>query len=297
LKSLFTGSTPKATPAHKEELANANLYAQLATSVAEFVQADHAKQQHHQQRALAKMKSVVSELRERKLFSGLSEATMDMLRKLPVQQRLSVLAGVYPEMLSKRKPEVENCDDNGRGCFRHCHDVEEIMGNKYAEELGCNRPSLVALAPESSPSPPCHPVCGCGGCPYAQPPPSPPPPAAPHQGPPGFPGRQGDVGVPGKDGPPGRDGKDGVNGRNGKDGAPGPAGPQGLAHFVAHSGDAHRFCSTLAMRMRKASLGARIDTVGLCSQVTRAEQANLDRAAATAYPGRCASRLLRRMQK
>ncbi len=105
------------------------------------------------------------------------------------------------------------------------------------------------------------------------------------------------MGVPGKDGPPGRDGKDGVNGRNGKDGAPGPAGPQGLAHFVAHSGDAHRFCSTLAMRMRKASLGARIDTVGLCSQVTRAEQANLDRAAATAYPGRCASRSLRRMQK
>ena len=207
------------------------------------------------------MKSVVSELRERKLFSGLSEATMDMLRKLPVQQRLSVLAGVYPEMLSKRKPEVENCDDNGRGCFRHCHDVEEIMGNKYAEELGCNRPSLVALAPESSPSPPCHPVYGC---PYAQPPP-PPPPAAPHQGPPGFPGRQGDVGAPGKDGPPGRDGKDGVNGRNGKDGAPGPAGPQGLAHFAAHSGDAHRFCSTLAMRHAQSFPSGRVWTQWGCA--------------------------------
>ena len=178
------------------------------------------------------MKSVVSELRTRKLFSGLSEATMDMLRKLPIQQRLSVLAGVYPEMLRASKPDIENCDNNGRGCFRHCHDVEEIMGNKYAEELGCNKPSLVALAPTA----PCHPTCGCSGCPAEHPVAAPPPPA-PFQGPPGQPGTpggQGDVGPPGKYGPPGHDGKDGTNGQNGKDGAPGPAGPQGDRRTLPH---------------------------------------------------------------
>ena len=120
-------------------LPSGKLYTQLTHSVTRFVRAASGKGRGQQAKkaSLLHIKTYVQQLRRQKLFAGLTGAMASMIKKLPASQRLEALSGLYPE-LTRHDARPKNCDQSGRGCFRHCHDVEQVMGREFAEELGCN---------------------------------------------------------------------------------------------------------------------------------------------------------------
>ena len=91
--------------------------------------------------ALMRIKASLGKLRSIGNFNGLGAVPLlkKLLMSAPFAVRKELIEKIYPGMTLGIQQ--ENCDSDGRGCFRHCHDIEQIMGYTYAVSLGCNQDS------------------------------------------------------------------------------------------------------------------------------------------------------------
>jgi hypothetical protein len=112
-------------------------------------------------KALARIKESLGKLHSIGNYDGLGAVPLlkKLLTSAPFEVRKELIEKIYPGMTLG--VQQENCDGVGRGCFRHCHDVEQIMGYSYAVSLGCNQDSQ---KPDDSAL--CHAsnvILNCGG--------------------------------------------------------------------------------------------------------------------------------------